>query len=177
MSEKEEKILQEIISFVKVNKTMPSIRFIQEKLNYKSANSVYQYFNSLEKKGYLIRNNYNKLIINQLLIYNENIKKVKIINLKNTYIELVLNKKNNYLGYKITNNFFNNFGILKGDILIIQKGKALKNNDFGLFIINNKPRVMIYYYQNGFYVLKDNETIILNKVNIIGKLMQVIRKI
>ena len=177
MSEKEEQVLKEIIKFTKENKIMPSIRFIQKKLNYKSANSIYQYFNNLEKKGYLIRNNYNKLIINYLLIGSENIRNIKIINSKNKYITLILPKENNYIAYIITSNAFNNLGIIKKDIIIIQKHKALKNNDIGLFIIDNKPIVMIYSYQDGFYILKNDKTIILNKVNIIGKVIQVIRKI
>ena len=177
MQEKEEEILMIIKDFYKENKLMPSFRYIQKKAGYKSINSIEQYIKSLENKGYLIRNYFNKLIINDNTTYDVNIKRIKILNVKNGFIYLNLNKRKNYLGYRLKNNFFQNQGILKNDILIIERKTYLKNDEIGLFIIDNKPRIMIYNYQDGFFILKDNETLILNKVKIIGKIVQIVRKI
>ena len=63
MSENEEKILNIIKKYLKENNVMPTRRFIQKKIGYKSINSITQYFKSLEKKGYLKRNNNNQLIV------------------------------------------------------------------------------------------------------------------
>ena len=176
MNNKEEEILKIITNYIKENEIMPSLRYIQKELNYKSVNSIRQYFISLEKKGYLIRNN-NKLIINNNNIYNNNLKRIKIINLKNKYIEIVLNKKNNYIAFKMNNNYFNRVGIFKNDILIIKITKKITNNELGLFIIDNKPRIMTYNYKDGFYILKDNNEIILNKIKLLGKMVLLVRKI
>lgn len=177
MTNKEEEILKIITNYLKKNKVMPTFRFIQKKLNYKSVNSIYQYLKKLEKNGYLIRNDNGNLILNNNTLYNNKLRKIRIINLKNKYLEMALNKKNNYLAFKIPHNYFNKMNILKNDILIIQENKKLKNNDLGLFIIDNKPRIMLYHYKDGFYLLKDRELIILNKVQILGKVIILHRKI
>ena len=176
MNENEEKILQTIISYVKENHIMPTRRFIQKALNYKSVNSITQYIKSLEKKGYLKRDIINKIIINGHITYNNNYKRLKIVNTKNDYIEIILNQKKDYLAYIIKNNYFDKMGIFRNDLLIIEKNKKIKPNDLGLFIIDNKYRIMKYDYKDGFYLLKDNELVVLNHIEIVGKVIQIIRK-
>lgn len=177
MTEKEEKILQEIITFYNQNKLMPSIRYLQKKFGYKSTNSISQYLISLEQQKYLIRNSKNKLIINNYSNdYTKGLKIIKSIN-SNDEINILLNKNQKYLAFKLKNNAFYKRGILKGDLLIIEKNKKINNNDLGLFIINKKYRIMQYLYQDGFYILEDNEQIILNKIKLIGKVIQIERKI
>ena len=113
MTEKEEQILKEIITYVKENKVMPTRRYLQRKLNYKSVNSITWYIKSLEKENYLIRNKYNKLILNNSSNeYYTGLKNIKIINSKNN-LQIILNKNKRYIAYKINNNYFNNIGILK----------------------------------------------------------------
>lgn len=175
MTEKEEIIFKIIIEYVKENNTMPSRRFIQRKLNFKSINSITQYFKSLEKKGYLKHVKHKYIIGNS--IYDSGLKKIKIINLKNSEIEVILNKKKNYIGYKLNNNYFRKSHLLKNDILIIEKKNALHEGDLGLFIIDNNYRIMTYNYKDGFFLLSDNETIYLNHVKIIGKVIKIIRTI
>ena len=93
MKEKEEEIFKEIINYFKDNKTMPTRRYLQRKLNYKSINSITQYFKSLEKQNYLIRNTANKLIINDYIKLDDNLKTIKVINTKNDYLHIIINKK------------------------------------------------------------------------------------
>ena len=153
MTKKEEKILKEIINYYKDNKVMPSIRYIAKKLHYKSHNSVYQTFKSLEKKKYLIRHN-NKLIL------NETVK-------EDTFIKII--------AFKLNNNYFIKDCLKKGDILIVKEGKSIKENELGLFIIDGKYRIMKYNYKDGFYLLSDKEQIILYKIKLIGKVIKVLR--
>ncbi len=177
MNNKEELILNEIINYYQENLCMPTRRFLQKKFGYKSVNSITNYIISLEKQGYLIRNKENKLVISKLIIKNNDIKNIKIINMHNKYTGIILNKDNKYLAYKIHNNYFNNSGILRNDILIIKLTKTLKENDLGLFIIDNNYRIMKYHYRDGFYLLKDKEEILLNRIKVIGKVVMVERKI
>ncbi len=172
MNSKEELVLQEIINYVNKNNRMPTLRYLQNKLNYKSINSITEYLKSLEKQNYLTRNKENKLILSKYNV-NSNIKTIEVINSKNTFVRLILDKSEKYLAYKINHNYFIKDGIYKNDLLIIKINKKLKDNDFGLFIIDNKYRIMKYSYKDGFYILTDKEELVLNRVKIIGKVIMV----
>lgn len=177
MNEKEEKILEEIINYYKENKVMPTRRYLQKVFNFKSVNSITKYIKSLEEQNYLIRNKDNKIILNKYTNENTNLKTITIINMNNKHINLILDKNKKYVAYKIHNNYFNNIGILRNDILVIEINKRLKPNDLGLFIIDKEYRIMRYNYKDGFYLLSDKEDILLNKVNIIGKVIMIERKL
>lgn len=177
MSEKEEQILNKIIDYYKLNNTMPTIRYLQKELNYKSTNSIYIYLKALEKKNYLKRNKQNKLVLNsQFDKYNDGFRIITIINTQKK-ISLMLNKRKNYIGFQIKNNYFNDDLIKKDDILIVEITKKLNNDDIGLFVIDKKYCIMKYYYKDGFYILKDNNEVILNKVQVIGKVIIIQRQI
>ncbi len=177
MTEKEEVVLKEIINYYKTNKTMPTYRYLLKTLGFKSLNSIAQYLKSLEKKSYLIKNNHGKLVLNSCIQNNSNSKRIQVINCKNQFISLILNKKKNYLAYQIKNNYFKDFGIIKDDYLIIELKKKLHDNDLGLFIIDNKYQVLQHQYKDGFYILKSNQEIILHRINLIGKVIYIERKI
>ena len=178
MSEKEEKILNEILDYYEVNKAMPTIRYLQIIFNYRSTNSIFKYLKSLESKGYLYKNNSGKLVISMSANYkNKSLKKIKIINKKEKYIHLFLEKDNNYFAYQIKNNDLKKYGIIKNDTVIIQKTKNIKNNNIGLFLIDNKYQIMIYNYKDGFYILSSKEEIVLNKIKLIGKVIYLERKL
>ena len=178
MNKQEERILEEIINYVKENHKMPTRRYLRDFFNYKSVNSITRYIKSLENQNYLIRNKNNNLILNNYSIfYNQNVKQIKIINSNNEQVNIVTNKNEKYIAYKIHNNYFNKIGILRNDILIIKIKKDLKKGDLGLFKIDNTYRVMKYDYKDGFYILEDNEQILLSKVKVIGKIVIIERKL
>lgn len=178
MNKKEEVILEEILNYVNENKRMPTMRYLQKKCNYKSVNSITLYIKSLLKQNYLSRNKDGKLILNNnSLNYKTGIKTIKVLNSNNEYVHLLLNKDENYLAYKINNNYFKDIGIFRNDILIVKINKKLKDNDLGLFIIDNKYQVMRYKYKDGFYFLFDNKELILNRVKIIGKVIMVEKRL
>ena len=178
MNKKEEILLREIIDYVYKNKTMPTRRYLQMKLGYKSINSITWYISSLLKQNYLTRNIDGKVVLNVLSKqYETGLKQINIINSIKDSVSLFLNKNKKYLAYKINHNYFNNIGILKNDILIVETNKKLKKNDIGLFIIDNKYRIMKYDYRDGFYILKDKEELILHKIKTIGKVIMVEKKL
>lgn len=177
MSEKQEKVLDEIIKYYNRNNSMPTIRYLQEKLHYKSTKAVYNHLQQLEKKNYLKRNENHKPVINNMnIIYQEGIKTIDILN-SNKKISLILEKKKEYVGFILKNNYFTDMHLMKNDLLIIEKNKKIKNNQLGLFIIDKKYRIMKYFYQDGFYILNDNEEIVLNKINLIGPVIMIERQI
>ena len=177
MKEKEEILLNEIVNYYKINGVMPTRRFLQKTMKYKSVNSITKYFKSLEEQNYLTRNSDSKIILSKYVIDNTNLKTINIINTTNETCKLIIDRNKKYVAYKIHNNYFNNIGILRNDILIIELNKTLKDDDIALFIINKQYRIMKYRYQDGFYILKDKEEILLNRVKIIGKVIMIERKL
>ena len=175
MTSKEATVLEEIKNYYKENSNMPSIRFLQKKLNYKSSNSISQFLNSLEKEHYLIRNAQNDLVLSNPT-YDNNLKTIHIVN-TNKFIQIFLLKDKKYVGFLLKHNYFKDDNILKNDLLIIEVNKKVQENDFGLFIINNKYRIMKYNYLDGFHILTDKEQLILSKVKLIGKVIKLERNI
>lgn len=176
MTEKEEIVYKKIIKYYKENKCIPTIRELLKELDYKSTNTIYKYIKKLEDKGYLKRNKNNKLVIKEEIdLYNNEVTSIMVINTKEI-LTLNLNKNKKYIGYKIKHDYFNKLYIKKNDYLIIEKTNKLNNNDLGLFVINKKYRIMEYEYIDGFYILKDKEREILNKVKILGKVISIYRK-
>ena len=177
MSEKAKKILEVIIDYYNNNKLMPSIRYLMDKVNIKSTSTIHYHLNKLEEKGYLKRNKLNKRVLskNYNKIENE-LQIINVINDKDT-IKIIIDDNKDYIAFKIKDNLLEKKGIIKDDILIIEKTNKLKNNDLGLFKINNKYYVMKYFYQDGFYILESDIKRFYNKIKIIGKVIYLERKI
>ena len=93
----------------------------------------------------------------------------------NTKKMIDINIDNNTILYQIKNSFFTEYAINKNDYLIINTNIEIKNNELGLFLINNKYRIMKYTYIDGYYILEDNEREILYEIKIIGKVVGVYR--
>ena len=169
----EENILKIIKDFYKEKGYMPSIRFIQGKLNYKSVNYVYRIMNKLCEEGYLIHyKDTKKWVVADI---DDTYIKVKALN-EDDYLLIRQNKKK-YTVYKIKNNNFLNRNILKDDYLIVEKTQKLDNNTLGLFIYNNNYHIMNYNYKDGFYILDDGvNKEYLCKLKIIGKVIGLQRK-
>ena len=166
-----EKVLKIIYKYYEENKVMPSIREIQNILKYKHHNSIYTAFRQLEKDGILVHTKRKWSLKTPL----EEIKKIKVIN-EDHYI-YTDNIMYDYYAFKMNNNYLKNDNILKNDYLIIKKTKSIKNNDIGLFKYNDNYHVMKYQFSNGFYILyNEKKKEILNKVKIIGKVVELQRK-
>lgn len=176
MNHQEELLLNEIVKYVKENHVMPTRRYLQNKLHYKSVNSITQYIKSLIKQNYLKYNN-GKLILYNESLYHNNLKVINVLNIKNKSLSVILNKNRKYVAFQIKNDYFQNIGILKHDLLIIEIVSNLNNGNLGLFIIDNAYRIMKYNYIDGYYILKDNEELILSKIHLIGKVIMIERKI
>ena len=169
LNEKEKKVLAAIQMYIKKNNISPTIRELCEILNYKSTKTIYKYLNSLKKKNFLSYQNNKK----RSIIVNHYIKRqIMVINTKKM---IDINIDNNTILYQIKNSFFTEYAINKNDYLIINTNIEIKNNELGLFLINNKYRIMKYTYIDGYYILEDNEREILYEIKIIGKVVGVYR--
>ena len=176
MTTKERLVYKEMVTYYKENKYLPTMRELQEKLGYKSINSIYKIIVSLEKQGYLTRENKKRKIIltNNYDIYNNDVINVTVLNTNENFI-MDLNKNKNYCGFKIKNDYFKDLYIKNGDYLIIENCHKLKNGELGLFNIYDNYRIMKYNYKDGFFILKDNKCEIVYKVKIIGKVIGIYR--
>ena len=93
-------VLKIIREFYKEKGYMPSIRFIQNKLKYKSSNYVYRMMNKLCEEGYLVHYKDSKKWV--IADIDNTYIKVKALN-EDDYLLIKQNKKN-YTVYKIRNN-------------------------------------------------------------------------
>ena len=162
LNDKELIVYETIYDFINKNDYSPTIRELCKILNYKSTKTIYNYLNKLKEKNFISFNNKRK----RTIIINANINnKVTVINTKKI---IEINVNSDYLIYQIKNNYFEKHFIKRNDYLIINIKKKIKNNDLGLFIINNEYRIMKYNYLDGYYILEDNTKEVLNKINLIG---------
>lgn len=169
LSEKEERVLITIEKYIKKNNYSPTIRELCNLLNYKSTKTIYRYIKKLQEKNYLNyeKNKKRSIIVNNLINH-----KLFIINTKKS---ININFNQHTIIYQIKNDFFQEYSIKKGDYLMINTKRKIKNNELGLFIINKKYRIMKYNYLDGYFILQDSEQEILNKVNLVGTVIGIYR--
>lgn len=169
LTEKEMIVYTAIKKFIQKKNYSPTIRELTKILNYKSTRTVYYYLQKLKEKNYIFQENKKN---RSIIINNRLNEKIIVMNTKKI---IEINWGNNTLLFQIKNNYFTEYGILKNDYLIINNKSNIKNNDLGLFIINNQHRIMKYNYIDGFYVLEDNEKEIVYKIKLIGKVVGIYR--
>lgn len=169
LNDKEIKIYETIKSFIKDNGYSPSIRDLCKILNIKSTKTVYNYLVKLKGKKII---DFPKSQKRSLSITNTVNYSLLIINTKNM---MTFDIENNHLLFQIKNNFFNEYFIKKNDYLVINVKKRIKNNDLGLFLINDEYRIMKYTYYDGYYILEDNKKEVLYQINLLGVVEKIIR--
>lgn len=169
LNNREITIYNEIYNFISKNNYSPTIRELCKILNIKSTKTIYLYLKKLNDK--------------KMITYQPNKKRSIIINKSfnnklvviNTNTEMKININSNHLIYQIKTNNFEKCHLKKNDYLIINIKKKIKNNDLGLFLINNEYRIMKYNYIDSYYILEDNEKEILNSINLIGTVEAIYR--
>ena len=169
-----------INDYYKKNNLYPNLKIIKKITNYKSYNTIYKYLNKLEYNNYLIFDNKSKQITYLKSSNNiNNIYKIPFIN-KKEFINIEnnnFNSKYEYIALEINNNSLKNMGIIKSDIVIIEKNKNYLNNKFVLITINDKCKILKYQKKDGFiHLINDKHIIsIINNNDIIGKVVLLIR--
>lgn len=166
LTEKEKKVYETIKVFLLQKGYSPTIRELCQILNYHSTKTIYKYLISLKEKNFIHYKKRKKRSIT-IKYLKQNIEVNKINNL--------LNYDDNYYIYQIKDDYLKKYFIKKNDYLIINPKKKIKNNDLGLFFINNKYQVMHYQYYDGYYILEGLTKEFLYKINLIGVVERIYR--
>lgn len=168
MTENEVKIFEIIKRYIDNYNEGPTLREIQNKLGYLSISNIYSNVLKLDKKGYIIYKKGRKKGI-----YLPSTK-------KNIYLKTINTKKMSFsfcnkIIYKVKGDYFSNINIHNSDYIIIDKNKKILTKGLGLFLIENKPRLMKYEVIDTYYILTDYETLYLDRIDFLGRACGLLR--
>lgn len=192
---------KEILDFIKheiLNKGYPpSVRDICEAVNLKSTASVHAHLETLEKNGYIRRDPTKPRAI-EILDDNFNLARREVINVPligtvaagqpllaveniESYFpvpaEYMPNQESFMLHVK--GDSMVNAGIFNGDQILVKKQETADNGDIIVALVDDSATVKTYYKEDGHFRLQPEndhmDPIILDKVDILGKVFGVIR--
>lgn len=173
----------------------PSVREICVAVGLSSPSTVHRYINSLEEKGYIIKENSKKRAIK--LLKQENGVDVLAVPIVGTvaagqpilaeenieeYFPLPINyaKNNDMFMLKVRGESMINAGILDGDYVIVQQQETAKNGEIVVALLEDSATVKTFYKENGYIRLQPEndalEPIISQDVKILGKVSGIFRK-
>ena len=201
LTARQEHILQIIKQLVAQNGYPPTVREIGEKANLNSPATIHFHLTKLEEKGY-IRKNEAKNRALELLVPNEYLEKddnvvvipllgkvtagspIEAIEVPDEYFSVpaaMINTKKEMFSLRVSGESMINVGIYDGDIIIVErKNTAINGEKVVAMTEDNEVTVKTYYKENGYFRLQpENDTmapIILDKVNILGKVVGLYRK-
>ncbi len=206
LTKKQKMILDFINDFQDKNGFPPTVRDICIGVGLRSTATVFTHLKNLEEKGVLNKSSSKNRAISvvktqepsaqaaPLTLNNPNVIEVPILgnvaagepiwtnpNFDNTMtipVELTNNKQVFML--EVQGNSMIQKGILPGDYLIVARQPAAENGEVVVAMINDEVTVKTFYKENGYFRLQpENDTmepIITTQLNILGKVIGLIRK-
>ena len=177
----------------------PTVREIGSALGLSSPATIHAHLNTLEKKGYIKKNNSKNRAI-ELLVKNdyeeENLidvpllgkvtagSPIEAIEMPNEFFSLpayLIPTNKEVFALKVSGESMINAGILDGDIVIVQKQDIANNGEIIVAMTDeNEVTLKRFYKENGYFRLQpENDTmdpIILDEVTILGKAVGLYRK-
>lgn len=201
LTKRQEDILKALMKFMAKHGYPPTVREIGTMLNLSSPATTHFHLNKLEEKGY-IRKNEAKNRALELLVPNEYLEKddnvvdipllgkvtagspIEAIEVPDEYFTVpaaMINTKKEMFSLRVSGESMINVGIYDGDIIIVErKNTAINGEKVVAMTEDNEVTVKTYYKENGHFRLQpENDTmapIILDKVNILGKVVGLYRK-
>ena len=201
LTKRQEDILKALKKFIANHGYPPTVREIGAMLNLSSPATTHFHLNKLEEKGY-IRKNEAKNRALELLVPNEFLDKddaivdvpllgkvtagnpIEAIEVPDEYFSLpatMINGKKEVFTLRVSGESMINVGIYDGDIIIVERKNTATNGEKVVAMTeDNEVTVKTYYKENGYFRLQpENDTmspIILDKVNILGKVIGLYRK-
>jgi len=193
---------REILEYVKsqiINKGYPpAVREICEAVNLKSTSSVHSHLETLERNGY-IRRDPSKPRAIEIIDDEFNLTRRELVNvpivgqisagqpiLAVENIESYFPIPSEYMPneetfmLRVKGDSMINAGIHNGDLILVQKQSHAKNGDYVVALIGDEVTVKTFYKENGYYRLQPEndamEPIIVNELNILGKVIGLFRK-
>lgn len=206
LTKKQKMILDFINDFQDKNGYPPTVRDICIGVGLRSTATVFTHLKNLEEKGVLNKSSSKNRAISvvkpqevspeasHLSVNNPNVIEVPILgnvaagepiwantNFDNTMtipVELTNNKQVFML--EVQGNSMIQKGILPGDYVIVARQPAAENGDVVVALLEDSVTVKTFYKEDGYFRLQpENDTmepIIVTKLNILGKVIGLIRK-
>ena len=201
LTKRQEDALNFIKTYIVSHGYPPTVREIGTMLNLSSPATTHFHLNKLEEKGY-IRKNEAKNRALELLVPNEYLEKddnvvdipllgkvtagspIEAIEVPDEYFSVpaaMINTKKEMFSLRVSGESMINVGIYDGDIIIVERKNTANNGEKVVAMTeDNEVTVKTYYKENGYFRLQpENDTmapIILDKVNILGKVVGLYRK-
>ena len=199
LNEKEQKVLDFVISQVKDTGYPPSVREICRAVGFKSTCSAHQYIKRLSDKGYLEKSSLKMRALKVIEDEKEGTISLPIVG-KVAAGEPILATENIEDYFSIGESFFSkdslknsnfvlrvqgesmiNVGINNGDFIVVSKQSTARNGEIVVAMIDGDATVKTYYKEKSYIRLQpENDTmepIVSDKVEILGKVIGLFRKI
>lgn len=199
LNDKEKQVFDYIIEAIKDTGYPPTVREICKAVGFKSTCSAHQYINKLTEKGYLEKSSLKMRALKVVEDEKEETVSVPIVG-KVAAGEPILATENIEDYFSIGESFFSrnalqndnfilrvqgesmiNVGINNGDFIVVSKQSTARNGEIIVAMIDGEATVKTYYKEKNYIRLQpENDTmdpIISDKVEIIGKVVGLFRKI
>lgn len=192
LNKTQEKIYDFLVERVQTG-VPPSVREIGERVGLKSTSSVQVSLDSLEDKGYIIRDPMAKRSIRIVGLGNQAIQQVPLLGTVTAGEPiLAVEQIESYLPYtgpvsrdktlfalRVRGESMVNAGILDGDIIFVEKTPVANNGEIVVAMIEDEATVKTFYKENGQFRLQPEndymEAIIVKEVIILGKVVSLLR--
>jgi repressor LexA len=197
LNKQEEKVLDYIKEQIRVTGYPPSVREICAALGFKSTSSAHQYISRLADKGYISKKDLKtraikvvgaestialpivgKVAAGEPILAQQNIE--DYFSIGESFFTTDALKNDNFV-LKVQGESMINAGINNGDYIIVSKQDTARNGQIVVAMIDGEATVKTFYKENGYFRLQpENDTmepIIVKKLEIIGKVVGLFRKI
>ena len=197
ISKKQSEILEYIKMQILQRGFPPAVREICEAVNLKSTSSVHSHLETLEKNGYIRRDPTKpraiEILDDTFNLTRREMTNVPLLgrvaagepifaeeNIENYFplpVEMLPNSETFLL--TVRGESMINAGILDGDYVLVEKRNTASNGDMVVALIEDGATVKTFYKEEGIFRLQpENDTmepIIVNKLEILGKVIGVFR--
>lgn len=199
LTEKQKKVLEFIVDFIKNNGVPPSFREIAEFFSYKSLRTVYDHIKTLERKGFLKKESgksrhffpVRDIEISERLNVYEDIAAGYPKFSDETIVDNVvidadwMDKKSGKIALRIKGDSMIDAHIKDGDYAIIEKDVPIYSGDIVAIIIEKKVALNYYELTPDFIVLHSANASMKDikiargsaKIEIIGKAVAIVRRL
>ena len=197
ISDKQLEILEYIKTCILEKGYPPAVREICEAVRLKSTSSVHAHLETLEKNGYIRRDPTKprtiEIIDDDFNLLRREVVNVPMLgevaagepifateNIQNYFpipAELMPNSPTFLL--KVKGESMINAGILNGDYVLVEQQKVARNGEMIVALVEDGATVKTFYKEDGYFRLQPEndsmEPIIVNEVDILGKVIGVFR--
>lgn len=201
--DKQKKILDYVNRYLVEKGFPPSVREICQAVGFRSTSTVHAYLKKLEEEGSIIKDATKPRALKVIdesgrnlegYVANQEIDNIPVIgkitagapilaveNIEETFpIPVQYLENSTSFMLKVKGDSMINAGILDGDYILVKQQNTANNGDMVVALIEDEATVKTFYKEEGYYRLQpensDYEPIIVNELNILGKVIGLFRK-